>query len=496
MILRFRGRLVISFSVLLLITIGLVIYNYYQLKKIAALHQTVSEKANNALRCLEMSNYGDIFPLIIHESIIDIDKFDELQKNWENAKEESEKICADIRKFATNDKQLELEEKSDKNKEEIILLYEEKILPLLKKNIRTGEIFDVFFHELDVLTQNYTQPLQELKTLALEEKHNADLDFNKTNSNVIKTSIILAIFSVFISIILAFVIIISGLKHIKKIKEATDNVASGSLQISSASEQLSQGSNEQAASIEEMSASVTQNTDNANQTEQIAKKSADDAKQSGDAVEKTTIAMKNIADKVSIIQEIARQTNLLSLNASIEAARAGEAGKGFAVVASAVQKLAERSQFAATEISEVIKNSLDVSLHSSELLKKLVPDIQKTAELVLEISSSSNEQKRTAEQISTVVQENATNAEELASTAEELSTQTILLNEAMSFFTSIKSEIKREYSLKTNDYKTKKIDIKPHIEQHRLTDKTNKKVGFDYNLNNPEDEEDKKFKKF
>jgi len=235
---------------------------------------------------------------------------------------------------------------------------------------------------------------------------------------------------------------------VTEVKNAIDNVASGSQQLSAGAEQMSQGSTEQAASaeeisssVEQMNATIKQNADNAQQTEKIALKSAMDAQESGKAVSKTVGAMKDIAAKISIIEEIARQTNLLALNAAIEAARAGEHGKGFAVVAAEVRKLAERSQVAAGEISHLSSSSVQVAEQAGTMLMKLVPDIQKTTELVQEISASSKEQALGADQINSaiqqlnqVVQQNAGAAEEMASTAEQLSSQSEQLQGTIAFF--------------------------------------------------------------
>ena len=235
---------------------------------------------------------------------------------------------------------------------------------------------------------------------------------------------------------------------VTEVQSASDNVASGSEELSASAEQLSQGATEQAASVEEVSSSmeemgsnIRQNADNASQTEKIALKAAIDAEAGGKAVVQAVGAMKNIAEKISIVEEIARQTNLLALNAAIEAARAGEHGKGFAVVAAEVRKLAERSGTAAAEISELSSSTVTVADQAGQMLIKLVPDIQRTAELVQEISAASNEQNAGAEQINKalqqldqVIQQNASASEEMASTSEELSSQAEQLQSSISFF--------------------------------------------------------------
>ncbi|MEO5361608.1 MAG: methyl-accepting chemotaxis protein [Nitrospirota bacterium] len=250
-------------------------------------------------------------------------------------------------------------------------------------------------------------------------------------------------------ILLAMKAMVEKLKEVvASVRTASDNVAAGSNELSSGAQQLSEGATQQAASVEETSSSmeqmtsnIKQTTDNSRQTEAIATSAAKDALDGGKAVTEAVVAMKEIASKISIIEEIARQTNLLALNAAIEAARAGEHGKGFAVVASEVRKLAERSQKAAGEISELSASSVNIAEQAGTMLNKLVPDIRKTADLVQEITAASNEQNTGAEQINKaiqqldqVIQQNASAAEEMASTSEELSSQSEQLQATIAFF--------------------------------------------------------------
>ncbi|HTF96763.1 MAG TPA: methyl-accepting chemotaxis protein [Cellvibrio sp.] len=234
-----------------------------------------------------------------------------------------------------------------------------------------------------------------------------------------------------------------------EVRSSADALASASEEVNATAQSLAKGASVQAASVEEtsasmeqMSASIMQNNENASITDGMAQKAAADAATGGNAVASTVEAMQKIADRISVIDDIAYQTNLLALNAAIEAGRAGEHGRGFAVVASEVRKLAERSQVAAQEIGSLAAETVNKADNAGKLLQEMVPSIRKTADLVQEISAASAEQTAGVNQINSAIgqvsqtmQQNAAAAEELSSTSEELSSQAMRLQDSVSYFT-------------------------------------------------------------
>ncbi len=286
------------------------------------------------------------------------------------------------------------------------------------------------------------------------------------------------------------------------IMTGADNIAAASQQMSSTSQQISQGATEQASSAEEVSSSmeemtsnIQQNTDNAQQTEQISQSAEISVTEVGSAANESLVSIRDIADRITIINDIAFQTNILALNAAVEAARAGEHGKGFAVVAAEVRKLAERSKVAADEIVALSDKSVKVTELAGEKMEQLIPEIQKTARLVQEIAAASLEQNSGADQINSaiqqlnqVTQQNAAASEEMATSSEELSSQAEQLKETVGFFDLGRQNINlkaRERKMPQKNNPENK-NSKPSVKlQH--TAPVNK--GFDLNFTDNSDQD-------
>jgi methyl-accepting chemotaxis protein len=289
---------------------------------------------------------------------------------------------------------------------------------------------------------------------------------------------------------------------INEFKLAIENIVLASQQLQSVAIQISEGSNEQASSTEEVSSNmeqmvsnINQNADNARETELIALQASKDISEGSKTIITTVEAMKKIADKISVIGEIAEKTDLLAINAAIEAARAGEQGKGFAVVAAEVRKLAENSQAAAKEINELSKSSVKIADESGTLLQKLVPDIQKTAVLVQEIAAASLEQNAGANQVNNaimqlgaVTQKNASASEEMSSSAEELASQADQLKDIISFYKTENTNTLNQHT-KMRQAHEKQIK-KQMISPIKTNSKLKLKIKDDQSIDNTGDDQD------
>ena len=294
---------------------------------------------------------------------------------------------------------------------------------------------------------------------------------------------------------------------IKAVIDGSRAMTNASVEMNKTTQMMAEGASEQAgsaeeisSSIEEMAANIDQSTKNAQETEEIATAGAKRIIESNESVKKTVMSMQIITDKISIIGEISRQTNLLALNAAVEAARAGEHGKGFAVVAAEIRRLAERSQVAANEIDQVSASSVTTARESGEMLEKIVPEIQNTANLVREISNSSIEQNNGTEQINSAVQnlnqvaqQNAAGLGELAANAEELNSLSDQMTQMVSFF-KVDTDSNGQWSSDHGSGYSSKSESYVYSKDTSTSKKINS--GIDLDLGQPNNASDSEFESY
>ena len=511
-----------GFGSIAFLMVVLVVMNYLNLTNLMNLQNQGLKRANDALTIMEMKAAPIRAYRIVADAIINRNLPD-TAKSWTAEKAAIQAELTALDSLVDTDQEKGWMKDTDKAFATFTDLFEIKLIPVLTttKEVNQG-IIDIDA-QFDTIVSAFIAPMDELsKSLSAEQKA-ADVLFDKTVNLALFISIIIAIVALIIASLIAVLLsrsitlplgtavaistVISNgdltpivpeiylsrrdeigdlakslNEMIKRLQEvigdvntAAIQVSSGSQQLSSTSQQMSQGATEQASSVEEisssmeqMSSNIKQNADNASQTEKIAQKSAQAAEEGGRAVNATVSAMKEIAAKIGLIEEIARSTNMLALNASIEAARAGEYGKGFAVVASEVGKLAERSQKEASEISKLSKESVGIAEQAGFTITEMIPDIKRTAELVQEISAASNEQNSGAEQINSaimqldqVVQQNASASEESASMSEELASQAEQMQASMGFFKVTNREVLHQAPAKKQQTPVKKQQVPP-----------------------------------
>ncbi|MDH5446849.1 MAG: methyl-accepting chemotaxis protein [Gammaproteobacteria bacterium] len=490
---KIAQRLYGAFGAVILVFAGSVFFTVLEIQNLADLQDEGAGRARDVAEIKNVVRRVEAYYAVIGDSVINR-RLDETRADLAEIKKQNEIDKKTISDMVDTPEEERMAEEYKKAVDHYLNVFESQLIPLIEdgadKNMQKIRRVD---GELDEIRDSVLNPLDKIDASMYAESQEADELFDGSAITVKSVTIIILFFTIGIAFALAFFItrsIINPLNQlvvhttaiadgdmtvqieaegkdevaqvmestasmvnnlrttINQIITATEQISSASEQVNSTSQNLSQGASEQAASVEEtgasleeMNATIEQNAENARVTDKMASTASVKADEGGTAVNKTVAAMKDIAERISMIEDIAYKTNLLALNAAIEAARAGEHGKGFAVVADEVRKLAERSQTAAAEINDVANSSVTVAENAGTLINDIVPEIQKTAQLVQEIAAASVEQASgiqqmtsAIEQLDTVSQSNASSAEELSATAQVMEDQARELSKSVAFF--------------------------------------------------------------
>jgi methyl-accepting chemotaxis protein len=452
--LSFKAKMICAFVLLCALLLAQALISFRQVSIIREdIHLILDERLPKDHLCREVERLSLLNGRLVRNLLlVPAEQMNETRQQMEDNRAKAGTALADLEKRLATAKGRELMEQ----------------IKTARGNLNYGEAYRLAFSDRKaatayVLTQFIKQNDALMKALDALNAFQTEMMYQsgaeaKSSANLGITLIsTLSLAALGLAVVLSVLLIHALRTTARGVQEAAGNLVSAAEQMSTTAQSLSQGASEQSASVEEtsasmeeMSASISQNNENAKVTGGIATRTAQETQDGGKAVQETVDAMKQIASKIAIIDDIAYQTNLLALNAAIEAGRAGEHGKGFAVVAAEVRKLAERSQVAAEEISRLATGSVHLAEHAGSLLGTIVPSIQKTADLVQEITASSAEQATgvgqingALSQISQAVQQNAAAAEELAASSEEVSAQSEELLKMMETFTGEKQAVGR-----------------------------------------------------